>query len=84
MLEATPEDRAELLALLDSARRDGRAVLIAYGHPRRGPTTDVFTVLTVTGTTAHLRDSSGREQLVDVEWIEAVVETGARPGRRRR
>src|SRR5581483_288941 len=84
LLEASPEDTAERIALLDDARRDGRPLLIAYQHPRRGPATDVFRVLTVTGTTVHLRDSSGREQLVDVEWIEAILETGARPGRRRR
>ncbi|MDQ1517332.1 MAG: hypothetical protein QOE80_3162, partial [Actinomycetota bacterium] len=84
MLEASPDDAGERVALLDGARRDGRALLIAYEHPRRGPATDVFTVLTVTGTMAHLLDSSGREQLVDVEWIEAILETVARPRPRRR
>jgi hypothetical protein len=85
MLEASPDDADERLALLGGARRDGRPLLIAYQHPRTGLATDVFRVLTVTGTTAHLRDSSGRERLVDVEWIEAIVETGGGPsGRRRR
>ena len=85
-LEVLSGDDAEWAALLDDARRDGRPLLIAYDHPRRGPNVDVVTVLQVTGTTAHVRDSSGREQLVDVDWIEAVGEAGARRrgGRRRR
>ena len=83
MLEASPDDTDERIALLDGARRDGRPLLIAYEHPRTGPATDVFRILTVTGTSAHLRDSSGRERLVDVEWIEAIVETGGGPSGRR-
>ena len=83
MLEASSDDADERIALLDGACRDGRPVLIAYEHPRSGPATDVFRILTVTGTSAHLRDSSGRERLVDVEWIEAIVETGGGPSGRR-
>lgn len=84
LLEASPDDADDRIAVLDGARRDGRRLLIAYEHPRTGPASDVFRVLTVTGTTAHLSDRAGRERLVDVEWIEAILETGgARPGRSR-
>ena len=83
MLEASPDDTTERIGLLDGACRDGRPLLIAYEHPRTGPATDIFRVLTVTGTTAHLRDSDGRERLVDVEWIAAILETVDGPSRRR-
>lgn len=83
LLEASPDGTAERLALLDGACRDGRALLIAYQHPRTGPATDVFRVLTVTGTAAHLRDSDGRERLIDVDWIEAILETVGGSSRRR-
>jgi hypothetical protein len=85
LLEASPDDADDRITVLDGARRDGRPLLIAYEHPRTGPATDVFRVLTVTGTTAHLSDNAGRERLIDVEWIEAILETatGARPGRSR-
>jgi hypothetical protein len=82
LLETGPGDADDRLALLDSVRREGRPVLITYGHPRTGPATDVFRVLTVTGTTVHLCDSAGKERLVDVEWIEAIIECGPQPGRR--